>query len=64
MRLIAIVRLNKIDFPVCLLVLFACAKSQVEIYPESLMSVQADGELLGEAPARFSILSSALNIFV
>jgi len=32
-RLIAIVRLNKIVFPVCLLVLFACAKSQVEIYP-------------------------------
>ncbi len=33
MRLIAIVRLNKIVFPVCLLVLFACAKSQVETYP-------------------------------
>jgi len=32
-RLIAIVKLNKIVFPVCLLVLFACAKSQVEIYP-------------------------------
>ena len=32
-RLIAIVRLNKIVFPVCLLVLFACAKSQVETYP-------------------------------
>jgi len=27
------VRLNKIVFFVCLLVLFACAKSQVEIYP-------------------------------
>jgi hypothetical protein len=35
-RLIAIVRLNKIVFPVCLLVLFACAKSQAEIYPARL----------------------------
>ena len=32
-RLITIVRLNKIVFFVCLLVLFACAKSHVEIYP-------------------------------
>ena len=32
-RLIAIVRLNKIVFPVCLLVLCACAKSHVETYP-------------------------------
>lgn len=37
---------------------------EVEIYPESLMSVQADGELLGEAPASFSVLSSTLSIYV
>lgn len=36
----------------------------VEIFPESRMSIQADGELLGEAPARFSILPSTLNLLV
>ena len=36
----------------------------VEIFPESCMSVQADGELLGEAPARFSVLPSTLNLLV
>lgn len=37
---------------------------KVEIYPENLMAVQADGELLGSSPASFSILASALNIYV
>lgn len=36
----------------------------VEIHTESHMSIQADGELLGEAPARFSVLPSTLNILV
>jgi YegS/Rv2252/BmrU family lipid kinase len=36
----------------------------VEIYPKSRMSIQADGELLGDAPARFSVLPSVLNILV
>ena len=35
---------------------------EVEIRPEVKMAVQADGELLGEAPARFSILPAALNV--
>ena len=35
MRLIAIVRLKEIVLPVCIVILVACAKSQVEIYPES-----------------------------
>jgi len=37
---------------------------EVEIHPTQNSAVQADGELLGEAPARFSILHSALNIIV
>ena len=37
---------------------------EVEIRTESLMSIQADGELLGEAPARFKVLPSALNILI
>ncbi|MDD5287941.1 MAG: diacylglycerol kinase family lipid kinase [Dehalococcoidales bacterium] len=36
----------------------------VEIHSEGHMSIQADGELLGEAPARFTVLPSALNILV
>ena len=36
----------------------------VEIYSDGIMSIQADGELIGEAPARFSVLPSALNILV
>jgi YegS/Rv2252/BmrU family lipid kinase len=37
---------------------------EVEIHPTQNSAVQADGELLGEAPARFSILPAALNIIV
>ena len=37
---------------------------EVEIRSSQPMHLQADGELLGELPARFSILSSALNIAV
>jgi diacylglycerol kinase family enzyme len=36
----------------------------VEIYSEGKMSIQADGELIGEAPARFGVLPSALHILV
>lgn len=36
----------------------------VEIHTNNRMSIQADGELLGEAPARFSVLPAALNILV
>jgi diacylglycerol kinase family enzyme len=39
------------------------AKS-VEIYTDSKMSIQADGDLVGEAPARFTVLPSALNILI
>ena len=35
-----------------------------EIYADAKMSIQADGDLVGEAPARFSVLPSALNILV
>ncbi len=37
---------------------------EVEIYTDRKMFIQADGELIGEAPARFSVLPSALNILV
>jgi diacylglycerol kinase (ATP) len=37
---------------------------EVEIRPAQQMAVQADGELLGEAPARFSVLPGALTIVV
>ena len=37
---------------------------EVEVRPAQQMAVQADGELLGEAPARFSILPAALTIVV
>jgi len=37
---------------------------EVEIHPTQNSAVQADGELLGEAPARFSIMQSALTIIV
>jgi len=37
---------------------------EIEIHPAQQMAVQADGELLGEAPARFSILPAALTIVV
>jgi len=37
---------------------------EIEILPTEPMSLQADGELLGEVPARFQILPGALNIIV
>jgi len=37
---------------------------EVEIIPIMTSAVQADGELLGEAPARFSVLPAALKIIV
>jgi len=37
---------------------------EVEIHPTQNSAVQADGELLGEAPVRFSIMPSALSIIV
>jgi diacylglycerol kinase family enzyme len=37
---------------------------EIEVTSELPMYVQADGELLGELPARFSVLPSALNIAV
>lgn len=38
--------------------------SEIEISTEHRMTVQADGELLGETPARFSVLPAALNVIV
>ncbi|GAI39219.1 unnamed protein product, partial [marine sediment metagenome] len=37
---------------------------EVEIRPSRQMAVQADGELLGESPARFTILPAALTVIV
>jgi len=37
---------------------------EVEIRPTLVSAVQADGELLGQAPARFSVLPAALQIIV
>jgi len=37
---------------------------EVEIKPTLTSAVQADGELLGEAPARFSVLPGALTVIV
>ena len=37
---------------------------EIEIQPKEPMSLQADGELLGEAPARFEILPATLNVAV
>lgn len=37
---------------------------EIEIRPTETMSLQADGELLGETPARFHILPAALNIVI
>ena len=36
----------------------------ITISSDELMAIQADGDLLGEAPARFTVLPSALNILV
>ena len=37
---------------------------EIKIQPKEPMSLQVDGELLGEAPARFEILPTALNVVV
>jgi len=37
---------------------------EIEILPAEPMSLQADGELLGEIPARFQVLPLALNLVV
>ena len=37
---------------------------KIEILPRQQMSLQADGELLGEAPAYFHVLPAALNVLV
>lgn len=37
---------------------------EVEIIPTLTSAVQADGELLGEAPARFTVLPAALQVIV
>ena len=37
---------------------------EIEIRPVQPMSLQADGELIGEAPARFQVLPAALNLVV
>lgn len=37
---------------------------EIEICPRSRMCIQADGDLVGEAPARFQVLPAALNVVV
>jgi len=37
---------------------------EIEIRPKQQMSLQADGELLGEAPAYFHVLPAALNVVI
>jgi diacylglycerol kinase (ATP) len=37
---------------------------EVYIWSESTMAIQADGDLVADAPARFTVLPSALNILV
>ena len=38
--------------------------NEIEIYPEETMYVQADGEIVGESPASFKVIPSAINIIV
>lgn len=38
--------------------------SEIEIHPKQKMCIQADGDLIGEAPARFRVLPSALTVVV
>jgi diacylglycerol kinase family enzyme len=38
--------------------------NEVTISADTKMSIQADGDLIGETPARFVVLPSALNIRV
>jgi diacylglycerol kinase family enzyme len=37
---------------------------EVDVQPRQQMSVQADGELLGETPAHFYVLPAALNVAI
>ena len=37
---------------------------EIDIQPRQQMSIQADGELLGEAPARFHVLPAALTVVI
>jgi len=37
---------------------------EVEIESSQTLLIQADGELLGEAPARFRVIPAALNVLV
>jgi diacylglycerol kinase family enzyme len=37
---------------------------EIEIRPRLRMSLQVDGDLIGEAPARFYVLPAALNVIV
>jgi len=37
---------------------------EIDIRPTQQMSVEADGELLGEAPARFHVLPAALTVVI
>jgi len=37
---------------------------EIEVRSEQPMQLQADGELLGQVPARFRVLPSALNVVV
>jgi diacylglycerol kinase (ATP) len=37
---------------------------EIEIRPKMKMCIQADGDLVGEAPARFQVLPAALNVVV
>ncbi len=38
--------------------------SEVEVFTESTICIQADGDIIGEAPARFSVLPAALNVVI
>ena len=38
--------------------------NMITISSDEPMSIQADGDLVGKAPARFTVLPSALNILV
>jgi len=35
---------------------------EIHVRPERRMAVQADGELIGETPARFYVLPAALTV--
>ena len=37
---------------------------EIEIFSTQQMTLQADGELLGETPARFYVMPAALNVLI